>query len=237
MPAPSSSPVNRRQHHSYPAHPMIQRLQYHQKCPGPRPSPAAGVWREAASRCAIVIGSVMDGRDVAQFGSALDWGSRGRRFKSGRPDQEVPGQRPLCRFGEVASRSFDRTLTAGFGGILRHVASTKCVEPHILAGSAAPGSSPRREHGYGGDLVCGQVVPVEAAGAPLRFAFDHFACCAPVLHSGITGPDLPAWAAGARHADGRRCRPPQRLPATGRAAAAPGSLGVWDLPQLPPWHA
>ena len=28
----------------------------------------------------------MDGRDVAQFGSALDWGSRGRRFKSGRPD-------------------------------------------------------------------------------------------------------------------------------------------------------
>ncbi len=25
-------------------------------------------------------------RDVAQFGSALDWGSRGRRFESGRPD-------------------------------------------------------------------------------------------------------------------------------------------------------
>src|SRR6266567_212384 len=28
----------------------------------------------------------MGGRDVVQFGSALDWGSRGRRFKSGRPD-------------------------------------------------------------------------------------------------------------------------------------------------------
>jgi hypothetical protein len=27
------------------------------------------------------------GRDVAQLGSALDWGSRGRRFKSCRPDQ------------------------------------------------------------------------------------------------------------------------------------------------------
>ncbi len=25
-------------------------------------------------------------RDVAQFGSALVWGTRGRRFKSGRPD-------------------------------------------------------------------------------------------------------------------------------------------------------
>src|SRR2546429_9755803 len=86
MPAPSSSPVNRRQHHSYPAHPMIQRSQYHQKCPGPPALPGAGLWRGAASRCAIVIGSVVDGRDVAQFGSALDWGSRGRRFKSGRPD-------------------------------------------------------------------------------------------------------------------------------------------------------
>jgi hypothetical protein len=31
----------------------------------------------------------MDGRDVAQFGSALDWGSRGRRFKSGRPDEFI----------------------------------------------------------------------------------------------------------------------------------------------------
>ena len=30
----------------------------------------------------------MSNRDVAQFGSALDWGSRGRRFKSCRPDQK-----------------------------------------------------------------------------------------------------------------------------------------------------
>src|SRR6185437_12614817 len=35
----------------------------------------------------------MGGRDVAQFGSALDWGSRGRRFKSGRPDQKVQVRR------------------------------------------------------------------------------------------------------------------------------------------------
>jgi hypothetical protein len=42
------------------------------------------------------------------------WGSRGRRFKSGRPDHCIAGQRPLCRGGKVASRSFDRTLTAGF---------------------------------------------------------------------------------------------------------------------------
>src|SRR5699024_9871210 len=32
-------------------------------------------------------------RDVAQFGSALDWGSRGRGFKSRRPDTEAAVQR------------------------------------------------------------------------------------------------------------------------------------------------
>src|SRR5689334_15744921 len=44
--------------------------------------------------------SVAAARDVAQFGSALDWGSRGRRFESGRPDRVdqarfkiVPGPR------------------------------------------------------------------------------------------------------------------------------------------------
>ena len=31
--------------------------------------------------------------------SALDWGSRGRRFKSSQPDHEVPGQRPWCQPG------------------------------------------------------------------------------------------------------------------------------------------
>src|SRR5262249_22365317 len=60
--------------------------------PGCSALPGAGLWREAAPRCAIVIGSVMDGRDVAQFGSALDWGSRGRRFKSGRPDPKTQGR-------------------------------------------------------------------------------------------------------------------------------------------------
>jgi hypothetical protein len=49
----------------------------------------------------------MGGRDVAQFGSALDWGSRGRRFKSGRPDwqrsffeytstMQEPTKEPTC---------------------------------------------------------------------------------------------------------------------------------------------
>ena len=33
--------------------------------------------------------AIVTERDVAQFGSALDWGSRGRRFKSCRPDQNT----------------------------------------------------------------------------------------------------------------------------------------------------
>ena len=42
------------------------------------------------------------GRDVAQLGSALDWGSRGRRFKSCRPDQMMHvGTRFHRRWGRV----------------------------------------------------------------------------------------------------------------------------------------
>jgi hypothetical protein len=43
--------------------------------------------------CAILIKSGEYGRDVAQLGRALDWGSRGRGFKSRRPDHEVRGQK------------------------------------------------------------------------------------------------------------------------------------------------
>jgi len=70
---------------------------------------------------------------IGPFDVTLHWGLRGRRFKSGRPDHCIAGQRPLCRVGEVASRSFDRMLTAGFGGILRHVAFTRCGGRHIPA--------------------------------------------------------------------------------------------------------
>ncbi len=37
-------------------------------------------------------------RDVAQFGSALDWGSRGRWFESSRPDQKLRAPRRLGAF-------------------------------------------------------------------------------------------------------------------------------------------
>ena len=43
-----------------------------------------------ATPCAILDRSGEYGRDVAQLGRALDWGSRGRGFKSRRPDQRRP---------------------------------------------------------------------------------------------------------------------------------------------------
>ena len=41
------------------------------------------------------LGYSRKSRGVAQFGSALDWGSSGRRFKSCRPDQlDISGRPP-----------------------------------------------------------------------------------------------------------------------------------------------
>ena len=45
------------------------------------------------SGVAKLAGLLRSGRDVAQLGSALDWGSRGRRFKSCRPDAGQKGCR------------------------------------------------------------------------------------------------------------------------------------------------
>ena len=56
-----------------------------------------GTWRRSGRR-----------RGVAQLGSALRSGRRGRRFKSGHPDREVPGRRPDRPRG---GRAIDR-LTA-----------------------------------------------------------------------------------------------------------------------------
>ena len=51
-------------------------------------------------------------RGVAQFGSALDWGSRGRWFKSSRPDLHgIAGFNRICTFSIILifAGSFSRT--------------------------------------------------------------------------------------------------------------------------------
>jgi hypothetical protein len=57
-------------------------------------------------------------RDVAQLGSALDWGSRGRRFKSCRPDRVKRIQRRASLVAKGGRRAVDsnadsNTLVAG----------------------------------------------------------------------------------------------------------------------------
>jgi hypothetical protein len=50
---------------------------------------------EVAGRCPPGGYGMLGGREVAQFGSALRSGRRGRGFKSRLPDEQSPGQR-LC---------------------------------------------------------------------------------------------------------------------------------------------
>ncbi len=50
-----------------------------------------------ANRVKCRLGAARCQRAVAQLGSALDWGSRGRRFKSCQPDRKRPSQRRFRR--------------------------------------------------------------------------------------------------------------------------------------------
>jgi hypothetical protein len=60
-------------------------------------------------------------------------GVKGSRVQIPPSRHGTAGQRPFHRIGGVASRSFDRTLTAGFGGILRHVPLAECDGRHTPA--------------------------------------------------------------------------------------------------------
>ncbi len=68
--------------------------------------------------CVVGLASLLGGgRDVAQLGSALDWGSRGRRFKSCRPDGN-DGQFPLI--GELPIVRLSCGNVAGGGSSVDH---------------------------------------------------------------------------------------------------------------------
>ncbi len=63
----------------------------------------------------FIFGAFRTVRTIAQFGSALDWGSRGRGFKSRWSDQESPSSR---RFHSIETAGFSLCL----GSELRHTA-------------------------------------------------------------------------------------------------------------------
>ena len=79
---------------------------------------------------------VRAGRSVAQSGSALDWGSRGRRFESSRSDQFHPKTGPCRPFAPVAQWIERRASNAKVGSsILSGRAKT-------ARGAAAPAGRP-----------------------------------------------------------------------------------------------
>jgi hypothetical protein len=88
-------------------------------------------------------------RDVAQSGSALDWGSRGRRFKSGRPDQR------LLDFGRGAVLFGPLSGVAGFSDLAKARVrwTTKSANRTVGSSRAAigfgtvPHRAPRDERG------------------------------------------------------------------------------------------
>ena len=58
-----------------------------------------------------LVNSAPLNRAVAQLGSALEWGSRGRGFESRRPEKMVLGSARVSRVGDGVSRS--RTFLKG----------------------------------------------------------------------------------------------------------------------------
>ena len=105
------------------------------------------------------------GRGVAQPGSALDWGSRGRRFKSGRPDHFDSRNRQFRRrnppdANERDARGFPGRRLSRFAVFL-----ASCVASAIvLAVVPVHAQSIRdavRDHVYGEELQA-----VAAAGDP-----------------------------------------------------------------------
>ena len=80
-------------------------------------------------------------RDVAQSGSALEWGSRGRRFKSFHPDQKTETPRDLRKrrslFCFWGSAFFSSSSAAGSAGISSGAAFSSSFGAAGAASSAA----------------------------------------------------------------------------------------------------
>ena len=85
-----------------PARPIEISVRVREKRGAPRAVPADAT--SDSPRCDRVVAARHD-RDVAQLGSALDWGSRGRRFKSCRPDRSWTRSRTTVT---ASGRSLER---------------------------------------------------------------------------------------------------------------------------------
>ena len=97
----------------------------------------------------FIFGAFRTVRTIAQFGSALDWGSRGRGFKSRWSDQESPSFR---RFPRHRNGGVFRTPGAVRGNVLRtsapgHAIRTRSRFPHARVPSPLGRDVPGGWHG------------------------------------------------------------------------------------------
>lgn len=97
----------------------------------------------------FIFGAFRTVRTIAQFGSALDWGSRGRGFKSRWSDQESPSFR---RFPRHRNGGFFRTPGAVRGDVLRtsapgHAIRMRSRFPHVRVPSSLGRDVPGGWHG------------------------------------------------------------------------------------------
>ena len=108
--------------------------------------PADGLWIRGRVGMAAAKLSIPSQRAVAQLGSALVWGTRGRRFKSCQPDQRTPGQSRSARagsnfWGPHTARHVLRKTGTTENGVVRHV----CGCFRMYSGIRAYGGTSRSE--------------------------------------------------------------------------------------------
>jgi hypothetical protein len=117
------------------------------------------------------------GRAVAQFGSARDWGSRGRRFKSCQPDNKTGSDAKIQPFASGPHCTACRSQLLHAVCTALHWAQTVwcCSPPHR--------SARRQERGEKGSGPSGRAV--SPAG---HDGFDRIACSP---HSNVQGDPLP----------------------------------------------
>src|SRR5665647_2478961 len=103
-------------------------------------------------------------RDVAQLGSALDWGSRGRRFKSCHPDSVFAGQQLRALRARRGSRRFRRESSRQ-RAVSPLARSREAALELLGARSPGPGDDPRYD-----DLPTGTARP---AGEDLSMSVEQ----------------------------------------------------------------
>lgn len=126
-----------------------------------------------ASRVTVFLG-------VAQFGSVLEWGSRGRRFESSHPDQI----RSKVLFAPIFLLFSARSAPKGKRGRMNHPASFLLITNFMLCLSSSLRPMPVMNHAIPDNGRSEQSFP---PGVGCYFALSRFSCA----RAWSLSPDIP----------------------------------------------